>query len=100
MESGLTLPELEKIVLLSGIFGITTDALLRDELSVGGVTKSDCSQSCAEEKHEAPVYSGILIKESVDDENIIDLLKIHKAELWRTESTPKYWTALIFSSDL
>lgn len=44
-------------------------------------------------------YEGILIKESVTDDSIIDCLNIHKIELWNTGGKPKYWTALFFTSD-
>ena len=45
------------------------------------------------------VYEGILIKESIDDEDILDLLHIHKIELWNVGGKPKYWTVLYFSTD-
>lgn len=44
-------------------------------------------------------YEGILIKESLSDDSIIDLLNIHKIELWKTGGNPKYWTALFFTSE-
>ena len=98
-ELDLTVPETEKILLLSNIFGVTTDVLLKDELIIDGITDSACSQNCVEERKVSTVYSGILIKESIDDESIIDLLDIHKVELLRTSSFPKYWTALTFTSN-
>ncbi len=50
------------------------------------------------EPTEKTVYEGLLIKESISDENLLDLLTIHKTELWKTEGKPKYWTALFFTS--
>lgn len=44
-------------------------------------------------------FAGVLIKESVNTENILDEVTVHKAELWRTEMTPRYWTALYFTAD-
>lgn len=44
------------------------------------------------------IYSGLLIKESVGDEAILDCLDIRKVELWKTPHTPRYWTALTFTS--
>lgn len=46
------------------------------------------------------MYSGCIIKESINDENIFDLVKVDHAELWRTSDTPKYWTAVFFSSNV
>ena len=36
-ESDISLPELDKILVLSRIFGVTTDILLKDELLLNGV---------------------------------------------------------------
>ncbi len=44
------------------------------------------------------MLKGVLIKESLRDENVIDLLDIDKVELWRTDDDPKYWTAIYFNS--
>ncbi|MDE7212919.1 MAG: hypothetical protein K2O03_15955 [Lachnospiraceae bacterium] len=44
-------------------------------------------------------FSGILIKESVNTENILDEVTVHKAELWKTDAVPRYWTALYFTAD-
>ncbi len=40
-----------------------------------------------------------MIKESVVDDSIIDLMNVYKMELWNTGGKPKYWTALYFTSD-
>lgn len=45
------------------------------------------------------MYKGLIIKESIGDESIFDAVEIEKTELWRTNETPKYWTAVYFSSD-
>ncbi len=45
------------------------------------------------------MYQGIIIKESLRDEEILDCVTVHSAELWKTESTPRYWTALFFESE-
>lgn len=44
-------------------------------------------------------FAGILIKESINTEDILDEMNIHKAELWKTEGKPRYWTALYFTAD-
>ena len=46
------------------------------------------------------MYEGVLIKESLSDDSIIDLLNVHKIELWNTGGTPKYWTMLFFTSNI
>lgn len=45
------------------------------------------------------MYEGLIIKESVADETVFDAVHIEKTELWRTNETPKYWTAVYFSSE-
>ena len=46
---------------------------------------------------------GTLIKESLSDETVLDLITIKKAEIWKAENhtvnQPKYWTAIFFVSD-
>lgn len=43
-------------------------------------------------------YRGVLIKESLSAEDTLDLIEIEKTELWRTNDTPRYWTAVWFCS--
>ena len=38
-------------------------------------------------------------KESIEDENILDAVKVQKVELWSTLNQPKYWTAIYFQSE-
>ena len=66
-------------------------------LKVNGVREEhNCGSNAIRDK-KAEVYEGILIKESIEDENIIDLLNIHRVELWNTGGKPKYWTVRHFS---
>ncbi len=44
------------------------------------------------------MYNGIIIKESLSDELILDLVEVEKTELWKTNYSPKYWTAVYFIS--
>ncbi|MDE7298648.1 MAG: alpha-glucosidase C-terminal domain-containing protein, partial [Lachnospiraceae bacterium] len=44
-------------------------------------------------------FEGLLIKESIDDEAILDKITVNKVELWKTDGKPRYWTALHFTSD-
>lgn len=46
------------------------------------------------------VYKGLIIKETLTDELLLDLLTIEKVEIWKTENTIKYWTMVWFSSDV
>lgn len=45
------------------------------------------------------MYSGCIIKESINDELILDLVEIVRTELWKTNVIPKYWTAVFFETD-
>lgn len=46
------------------------------------------------------MYTGCIIKESIIDELIFDLVEIKHTELWRTSNIPKYWTAVFFESEI
>lgn len=98
-DKGYTQEELAELCkVLSRIFGVSVDVLVKDELTVGDVREvRSCGQKAIEESTPA-IYEGLLIKESIDDENILDLMEINKVELWKTNDRPKYWTALTFTS--
>ena len=98
-EADIALPETEKLLILGEVFHVSMDVLLKDELALGEVKKvHSCGNNAVQEKKQE-VYEGALIKESVTDDNIIDLLNVHKIELWNTGGKPKYWTVLFFTSD-
>lgn len=98
-EADMALPETEKLLLLGELFHISMDVLLKDELSLGEVKeKHSCGNSVIQGRQQE-VYEGVLIKESITDDAVLDLMTIHKIELWNTGEKPKYWTALFFSSD-
>ena len=98
-EADIALPELEKILLLGETFHISTDVLLKDELTLSEVKEvHTCGNNAVQEK-KAEIYEGTLIKESIEDDSVIDLLNIHKIELWNTGGNPKYWTVLFFTCD-
>ncbi len=98
-EADIALPELEKILLLGETFHISTDVLLKDELTLSEVKEvHTCGNNAVQEK-KTEIYEGTLIKESIEDDSIIDLLNIHKIELWNTGGKPKYWTVLFFTCD-
>lgn len=97
-ESDIAIPETEKIIFLSKLFKVSIDELLKDELDIMGVKKvSSCGKSLDNDGNSG-LYEGVLIKESIVDENILDLLEIKKVEMWKTGGNPKYWTVLFFSS--
>lgn len=45
------------------------------------------------------MFSGLIIKESIVDEQILDRLEVVNIELWKTDNKPKYWTAITFTSN-
>lgn len=97
-ESDIAIPETEKIIFLSNLFKVSIDELLKDELDIIGVKEVfSCGKSLVIDSNSG-LYEGILIKESIVDENILDLLEIKKVEMWKTVGNPKYWTVLFFSS--
>lgn len=97
-ESDIAIPETEKIIFLSKLFKVSIDELLKDELDIIGVKEvSSCGKSLVIDCNSG-LYEGVLIKESIVDENILDLLEIKKVEIWKTGGNPKYWTVLFFSS--
>ena len=44
------------------------------------------------------MYSGLIIKESLINEQILDEIEILNVEIWKTDNVPKYWTAISFIS--
>ena len=45
------------------------------------------------------MYSGLIIKESILNEQILDKIDVVNVELWKTDNEPRYWTAISFTSD-
>lgn len=77
----------EKIIELRKANGLTQEELA----AICHVSRQSISKWEADE--------GILIKESLTDDSILDCLNIHKMELWHTGGKPSYWTALYFTCD-
>ncbi len=98
-EADIALPEMEKLLILGEIFHVSMDVLLKDELTLSEVKEVHCCGNNAIQVKKQEVYEGVLIKESVTDDTIIDFLNVHKIELWNTGIKPKYWTVLFFTSD-
>ena len=47
---------------------------------------------------ETGAFQGALIKESLKDDTVLDFVGICGVELWQTQDTPRYWTAITFVS--
>jgi len=97
-EADIALPELDKLLVLSDTFGVSLDVLVKDELELNSVKEIHTCGDNALGKKRVEVYEGTLVKESIEDDSILDLLNVHKIELWNTGGKPKYWTILYFSS--
>lgn len=98
-EANIALPETEKLIILSNLFHVTIDVLLKDELSINGTKETSSCGNNALKKGKADLYEGILIKESISDESLLDYIRVHKIELWNAGGVPKYWTVIFFTSD-
>lgn len=99
-EADIALPETEKLLILGELFHVSMDVLLKDELTLSEVKEVHSCGNNAIQVKKQEVYEGVLIKESVTDDAIIDLLNVHKIELWNTGGKPRYWTVLFFTSDI
>ena len=98
-EADIALPEADKLLIMSEAFHVSLDVLLKDDLTLDAVQEvHHCGCGALGEKKQE-VFEGLLIKESITDDSVLDLMHIHKVELWRTGGTPRYWTALHFTSD-
>lgn len=98
-EADIALPETEKLLTLGETFHVSMDVLLKDELTLNEVKEAHGCGANAVQGKKQEIYEGVLIKESLMDDRIIDLLSIHKIELWNAGGRPKYWTVLFFTSD-
>ena len=97
-EADIALPELDKLLLISNIFGVSLDVLIRDELELGAIKEvHTCGKVLAGENQ--GYFEGVLIKESIENEDILDCLEINKVEIWKTGGKPRYWTVLFFISN-
>lgn len=98
-EADIALPETETLLMLGKTFHVSMDVLLKDELTLSEVKEAHSCGGNAIHGKKQELYEGVLIKESVVDDSIIDLMNVNKIELWNTGGTPKYWTVLFFTSD-
>ena len=98
-EADIALPETEKLLILGDTFHVSIDVLLKDSLTLNEVKRVHNCGNNAIQKKKKEVYEGVLIKESIVDDSVIDILHVHKVELWNTGGRPKYWTVLFFTCD-
>lgn len=99
-EADIALPEVEKLLLLSRIFSVSIDYLLIDSMIIDETkTIHSCSTKYEAEKgSEQARFEGVIIKESIKDEDIFDKVQVQKVEFWKTSGRPKYWTAIFFTA--
>lgn len=98
-EADIALPEIDKILTMGKYFNVTLDVLLKDELSITGIKEvHSCGINAIQEKKNE-IYVGMLIKESINDEDVLDYITVNKIELWNTGGRPKYWTVLYFTAN-
>jgi len=98
-EMDISLPDVDKIILLSKLFNTSIDVLLKDDLEISYVKENHSCSTLTESNKVQSLYTGIIIKESLEDELVLDYVYVNKVELWKTKSTPKYWTAVYFTSN-
>lgn len=97
-EADIALPNIDKLLILSNLFQVSLDVLLKDDLLLDEVKETSSCGSNAILNEKAGFYEGVLIKESIENDLILDFLTIHKVDLWKTQGNPKYWTVLYFTS--
>lgn len=98
-EADMALPETDKLILLSNLFKVSIDSLLKDELEINEIKEVHTCGMQNAVKNDTVIYQGLLIKESISDELILDYVTITRVELWKTAGYPKYWTALSFTTN-
>lgn len=97
-EADIVLPETDRLLILSRTFQVSLDVLLKDELVVNSVKMSHSCGLHAVKKPGDGMYEGILIKESLSSDVILDEVSVNKVELWNAGGVPKYWTAIFFTA--
>lgn len=97
-EADIALPNVDKLLILSRIFQVSIDILLKDDLIIDGVKEVQSCGNSAILTEKAGLYEGVLIKESIENDLVLDYLAINKVEIWKTQGNPKYWTVIYFTS--
>lgn len=97
-EADIALPNVDKLLILSKVFQVSIDVLLKDDLIIDSVQQIHTCRNNAILNESPGLFEGIIIKESLENDLILDYLTINKVEIWKTQSNPKYWTAIYFTS--
>ncbi len=97
-EADIALPNINKILILSKTFQVSVDVLLKDELKIDGAKEVHTCGNNAILCEQPSLYEGVLIKESIENDLVLDYLSINNVEIWKTKGIPKYWTVIYFTS--
>nr|WP_294486931.1 helix-turn-helix transcriptional regulator [uncultured Anaerosporobacter sp.] len=97
-EGDIALPDINKLIMLSNTFQVSVDVLIKDDLVIDDIKEIHTCGAGSSSGENNSIYEGLLIKESIDDESILDFLSINKVEIWKTDNLPRYWTAIYFTS--
>jgi len=97
-EADIALPNVDKLLILSKILKVSIDVLLKDDLTIDCTQEIHTCGSNAIINDREGLYEGVLIKESIENDLILDYLTINKVEIWKTQGNPKYWTVIFFTS--
>lgn len=97
-EADIALPNVDKLLILSKIFQVSIDVLLKDDLIIDSAKDIHTCGNNAIINEYTGLYEGVLIKESIENDSILDHLSINKVEIWKTQGNPKYWTVIYFTS--
>ena len=98
-EADITLPEIDKLLILADTFRVSLDVLMKDDLAINESKVVHQCGSNAVQNIKHAFFEGVMIKESLEDDRVIDMINVHKVELWNTGGIPKYWTVLYFTSE-
>lgn len=71
-EADIALPELDKLLVLSETFHVSLDVLVKDELTMNDVKEVHTCGDNALGKKKVEVYEGTLVKESIEDDSVLD----------------------------
>ena len=97
-ETGLARPDAQNLLKLGRVFDVSMDLLMKDGVAPNGARRVRTCGSNAVANTAQGIFEGTLIKESLEDDAVLDLMNVHRVELWNTGKTPRYWTALFFTS--
>lgn len=107
-EMGSAYPSVDNILYLSELFKVSIDYLMKNNIEDTDITipsafyvnnnDYNCGSSNNNKFDDDNFYHGIIIKESIGNELILDLIEIERVEIWKTHDVPKYWTAIFFIS--